>query len=185
MVSLRSTDRLIAIVPAGTETPGVTLYAFEPDPRNRQPPPANVRLYSAAVGDCDGTQTFYLSGQKAGQDWTCSSSLKRPKNHLRRYSVTFGETVQVQTVRLDSFCRRQGIESIDFLWADIQGAEGEMIRGGRRALSNTRYLFTEYSDDELYEGQISLAGILGMLPDFRVVELWAENVLLENRALVK
>ena len=53
--------------------------------------------------------------------------------------------------------------SIDFLWADIQGAEGEMIRGGQKALSATPFLYTEYSNDELYEDQVSLCEILGLL----------------------
>jgi hypothetical protein len=58
-----------------------------------------------------------------------------------------------------------------------------MIRGGQRTLSRTRYLYTEYSDDELYEGQIGLRKILEMLPDFRVVELWQDDVLLQNTRL--
>ena len=53
----------------------------------------------------------------------------------------------------------------------------------RRTLQRTRYLYTEYSGDELYEGQATLAEILALLPDFRVLELWPEDVLLENRSL--
>ena len=72
---------------------------------------------------------------------------------------------------------------IDFILADVQGAEGEMIRGGRKALARTRYLFTEYSDDQMYRGQPSLSEILAMLPTFRLLELWPDDVLLENQAL--
>jgi hypothetical protein len=71
---------------------------------------------------------------------------------------------------------------VDFNWADIQGAEGEMVRGGHDLLRRTRYLFTEYSDEELYEGQATLDELLALLPDYRVVELWPDDVLLENRA---
>lgn len=92
---------------------------------------------------------------------------------------------KVPTITLDSSCRQQRLESIDLIWADIRGVDGEMIRGGRHALSRTRYLYTEYSNDELHEGQVSLTVILRMLPNFRVVELWPENVLLENRSLSK
>jgi len=46
-----------------------------------------------------------------------------------------------------------------------------------------RSLFTEYSDDQLYRNQPSLSQILAMLPTFRVVELWSDDVLLENQAL--
>ena len=163
--------------------PGATIHALEPDPRNGQPPRPNVTLHRAAVADRDGRALLTLSKEGWGQEWTHSSSLKRPKNHLRRYPVTFGEAVEVETVTLDTFCRQRGLGRIDFIWADIQGAEGEMIRGGRQSLARTRYLYTEYSDDELYEGQATLGDILEMLPAFRVVELWPEDVLLENTEL--
>ena len=173
----------------GTDTiwlaglPGVTIHAFEPDPRNQPPSRCNVNLYRAAVADHDGRGSLIPSQHGWGQEWTHSSSIKAPLNHLLRYPVTFGEAIVVDLITLDSFCEKQGIEAIDFIWADIQGAEGEMIRGGRQTLARTRYLYTEYSDDELYENQATLSEILDMLPDFRVLELWPEDVLLENRKL--
>jgi FkbM family methyltransferase len=165
-----------------SQIPGVTIHAFEPDPRNEQPPPPNVTIHRAAIADVDGRAPLVLSKSGWGQPWTYSSSLKRPKNHLVRYPVTFGESIEVETVRLDTFAERTGLSTVDFIWADIQGAEGEMVRGGLETLRRTRYLYTEYSDDELYEGQPSLADLLAMLPDFRVVELWPDDVLLENRS---
>ena len=60
-----------------------------------------------------------------------------------------------------------------------------MIRGGRESLSRTRFLYTEFSDEELYEGQITLSGILELLPDFRIVEIWLDDVLLENRRFAR
>jgi hypothetical protein len=102
---------------------------------------------------------------------------------LQRYPVTFGEAIDVELVALDTFYQEHKLDVVDFIWADIQGAEGEMIRGGRRMLEHTRYLYIEYSDDELYDKQPSLKEILEMLPDFRVIELWPDDVLLENRKL--
>lgn len=165
-----------------SQIPGVTIHAFEPDPRNELQPLPNVTMHRAAIAEVDGRAKFLLSESGWGQTWTHSSSLKRPKNHLTRYPVTFGECVDVETVALDSFARRNGLLTVDFIWADIQGAEGEMVRGGLQTLRRTHYLFTEYSDDEMYEGQSTLAELLAMLPDFRVVELWPEDVLLENCA---
>jgi 2-O-methyltransferase len=164
--------------------PGVTLHAFEPDPRNHPPALSNVTLHRAAVADRDGSAPFILSKYGWGLEWTHSSSIKPPKNHLQRYPVTFGESIEVQVVTLDSVCREWGLEAIDFIWADIQGAEGEMICGGRETLARTRYLYTEYSDEEMYENQATLRELLETLADFRVVELWPEDVLLENRLLV-
>lgn len=172
----------------GTDTawlsriPGVTIHAFEPDPRNHPPPLPNVTVHRAAISDVDGQADFVLSDRGWGQPWTHSSSLKRPKHHLERYPVTFGDTLTVETCTLDSFAQRMGLGAIDFIWADIQGAEGEMVRGGLHVLRRTHYLFTEYSNDELYEGQATLHDLLELLPDFHVVELWPDDVLLENRA---
>ncbi|MCI0393432.1 MAG: FkbM family methyltransferase [Chloroflexi bacterium] len=173
----------------GTDTawlaqiPDVTIHAFEPDPRNHQSPRPNVVLHRAAVAERDGLGSLILSQQGWGQEWTHSSSIKQPKNHLHRFPVTFGGTAQVRLVALDTFYQQHGLDVIDFIWADIQGAEGEMIRGGRRTLAHTRYLYTEYSDDELYEEQATLKEIMEMLPNFRVLELWPDDVLLENMDL--
>jgi FkbM family methyltransferase len=162
--------------------PGVTIHAFEPDPRNLPPSMPNVTVHRAAVTDHDGSAPFIMSAWGWGRPWTHSSSLKMPKKHLERYPVTFGDVIEVKTLALDTFCRDR-IGVVDFIWADIQGAEVEMIRGARETLARTRYLYTEYSDDELYLNQGSLRDILDLLPDFRVVELWSDDVLLENRKL--
>jgi FkbM family methyltransferase len=144
-----------------------------------------VRLQRAAVSDRDGSAPFILSAQGWGRDWTYSSSLREPKHHLQRFPVSFGPTIEVRTLTLDRYCAQEGIDGVDFIWADIQGAEAQMIRGARATLSRTRYLYTEYSDDELYEGQASLDEMLGLLPEFRVLELWPDDVLLENTRLAR
>ena len=165
------------------EVPGARVFAVEPDPRNHQPERPNLSVAQAAISDFDGQGLLTLSKEGWGREWTFSSSIKEPLNHLQRYPVTFGESVPVQMITLDSFCEQHDIGVIDFILADVQGAEGEMIRGGQAALARTRYLFTEYSDDQLYRDQPSLSQILAMLPTFRVIELWSDDVLLENQAL--
>ena len=165
--------------------PNVTVHAFEPDPRNKLPAIANVVVNRLAISDRNGTSDFVLSGQARGHAWTYSSSLKKPKNHLLHYpDVSFGGTIKVGAVRLDDYCASRGIQDIDFIWSDIQGAEGEMIRGAQNMLARTRYLYTEYSNDELYEGQLPLDALLKLLPNFRVLEIWERkadgDVLLQN-----
>jgi FkbM family methyltransferase len=173
----------------GTDTawmarlPGVTIHAFEPDPRNHPPEFPNVTVHRVAVAACDGHAPFVLSKDGWGRDWTYSSSIKTPKHHLQRYPVSFGDTIDVAAVSLDTFTRQYELGTIDFIWADIQGAEGDMVSGGLETLARTKYLYTEYSDDELYENQMPLCEILSILPDFRVVELWPDDVLLQNRKL--
>jgi FkbM family methyltransferase len=162
--------------------PGVHVHAFEPDPRNVPPELPNVVVHRLAVADRDGPGELIPSTDGWGREWTYSSSIRMPKHHLDRFPVSFGEPIPVELVTLDRFCADQGIDRVDFIWADIQGAEGDMVRGAASTLARTRYLYTEYSDDELYAGQATLTEILAMLPAFRVVELWPDDVLLENTA---
>ncbi len=70
---------------------------------------------------------------------------------------------------------------------DVQGAESDVIAAGRQTLGNTRFIYTEYSDKELYEGQLSLQAILDLLPSFEVVTKYPRevegDVLLRNTSL--
>jgi len=169
--------------------PGVTVHAFEPDPRNDLPALPNVIFNRVAVSAQTGKASFVPSSKRGDWDWTCSGSLRAPKEHLTSWpTVTFGEPITVPTITLDDYCREHDIGVIDFIWADVQGAEVDMIAGGTEALKRTRYLYTEFSEKELYAGQINLDGILARLPGWRVVEVFPSpedyaDVLLENTSL--
>ncbi len=66
---------------------------------------------------------------------------------------------------------------------DVQGAEADVIAGGMQTVSNTRFIYTEYSDRELYEGQLSLRAILDLLPSFEVAAHYPRDV--EGDVLLK
>jgi hypothetical protein len=82
---------------------------------------------------------------------------------------------------LDTWWQKAGVGPIDFIWADVQGAEIDLIQGGQQALAQTRYFYTEYSNAELYEGQIPLRDILKLLPNFQLVYRFSHDVLLKNK----
>lgn len=168
------------------------VYSFEPDPRaigywkGHNFPPRAV-LTEAAVGNQDGTVRFHQSGgreDKHPQGWDQSGSIKAPKTHLQHWpTVTFEREIEVPIVKLDTWLEGRGIDRIDFLWADVQGAEGDVVAGGRRALAMTRYFYTEYTDKEWYEGQLTLAAIAALLPDFDLVARYPMDALFRNRTL--
>jgi 2-O-methyltransferase len=166
-----------------SQIPNVTVHAFEPDPRNnilREFP--NVFLHRYAIAQDSGTAELLLSQKWEERPWTCSSSLRAPGlAHYARWPITFEGKAVVKTISLDDFYENQGIQTIDFIWCDIQGAEGDMIRGGEHALSHTRFLYTEYSDFGEFEGQINLEEIMSLLPDWEIVYQWPDDVLLKNR----
>jgi FkbM family methyltransferase len=172
------------------------IYCFEPDPRAvarfkaRIGPAARVQLFQLALSNAQGTATFYQSSggepgaheAPAGQDWDASGSIKKPKKHLEKHAdIRFDSTLEIETRRLDDWCREAGIEQIDFLWMDVQGAEREVLEGAGDMLERTHFIYTEYSNEELYEGQATLAELLRLLPGFEVLIVYPGDVLLRNK----
>ncbi|HLD55099.1 MAG TPA: FkbM family methyltransferase [Candidatus Nanoarchaeia archaeon] len=135
-----------------------SIYCFEPDLRairkfKDRVQDRRCKLFEVAVGDHDGFATFYISagwGMKGG--WDGASSIKKPKEVLK-LGLTFEKKMEVKTLKLDTWVKENNIEKIDFIWADVQGAERDLIVGGIKTLNDkTKYLYTEFSDEELYEG---------------------------------
>lgn len=163
-----------------------TYYAFEPDPRqvevfNKRNP--GVPLIKKAVGVIDGPVEFLLSGcSTPGKYFSGSSSLREPDFATRVWKdMTFTKQI-VEGCRLDTFCKERGVTKIDFIWADIQGCEEDMIRGGVEILKRTRYLYTEYHKD-MYKGSLDLQGIANLLPGWEVVQDYKGDALLENKKM--
>lgn len=171
------------------------VYAFEPDPRAQDRFRHNVKdnrvkLFEMAVSSIDGETDFHMSNgapspdwkERSQRGWDLSGSIRNPKKHLNLYPwCTFDRTIKVQTKRLDTWCDEEGVQAIDFIWADVQGAEVDLIEGGKESLHKTRYFYTEYSNLELYEGQVNLRVMLKLLPDFKVLYRFRSDVLLKNK----
>ena len=83
----------------------------------------------------------------------------------------------------------KAISDIDFVWADLNGGEKELIEGGINTYKNhVNYLYTEFSDNKMMEGQPTLNEILDMLEGtFTVLDKKINgtgmygNVLLKNK----
>lgn len=172
---------------AGTD---FRLYGFEPEPKNLTLLANKVQcerfeLYNGVVSDIDGEVTFNRSRTDNPSDLSLSGSIMTPKNHLKIWDwIYFDEQIRVRSITLDSFTRQRQLGIIDFIWCDVQGAEEKVLLGGRETLNmKTRYLFTEYSEDEQYEGQPNLTRILELLPHFVVKEHYGSDVLLKNTQL--
>jgi len=176
--------------------PGVSLHCFEPDPRaadifESRLQGTSARLYRCAVGTVNGPITFHQSnGTPPGYEgilddaWHGSGSIRAPKHHLVEYPwCRFDSEITVDSTSLDVWATKTGVDHVDFIWADVQGAERDLIDGGRNLLSRTRLFYTEYSNDELYEGQFTLPQLKAMLPGWRVLKKFNYDVLFENTEL--
>jgi 2-O-methyltransferase len=172
--------------------PRARILAFEPEPRaaarfRSRPSLQDVTLLECAVGAETGETAFYRSGGcPPGQtgDWDASGSIREPTGALTSHPwLVFDRQMTVPVVRLDDVVKEYALGTINLIWADVQGAEEDLIRGATDTLSRTCYLYTECIDREEYSGQIGLRELYDLLPDFEVVELFLRDVLLRNRTM--
>jgi FkbM family methyltransferase len=169
---------------------GFRLYGFEPEPKNirlikEKIHDGRFHLFEGVVSDIDGNLTFNRSRTENPNDLSLSGSIMKPKNHLKLWDwIHFDETITVPSITLDTFVAQNKISVIDFIWCDVQGAEEKVIRGGAKTFpKNVRYFYTEYSNDEQYEGQPGRDRILQLLPDFEIVKDFGTDILLKNKHL--
>lgn len=168
------------------------IICVEPDYRNielwkRRNNNLPITLIEGAVSSIDGEMELYLSNNDSSRltfepKYRVSSSIRKPKEHLIHHpDIKFTQISLVKTYTLDTIAK--DLSLVNFIWADIQGAEGDMIKGGLNTLAKTSYLYTEFSNSEEYEGQINLGEILNLLPNFKIVQLFQGDVLLRNTNL--
>jgi FkbM family methyltransferase len=148
-----------------------------------------AQKHNMAIGNFDGQLDLYKSGGERIENGVVmdryygSSSIRKPKLVTEAWkSMTFNQEI-AECTKLDTIIPRFGLQNqiIDFVWADIQGAEIDMINGGAETLKNVRYLYTEYNNSELYEGEIGLQEICSLLPQFDIIHDFGGDVLLKNK----
>jgi FkbM family methyltransferase len=87
----------------------------------------NIRIVNYAVWDKEMTLTFSMMPNNCGASRT--NQLLAPwqkKVKCKEFAVP--------AITLDSFVENNGIDRVDFIKADIEGAERNMLRGARNIL---------------------------------------------------
>ena len=179
------------------------IYAFDADNRSVElfkrcvGDNENIRLYKTALSDVDGEIILYKSDSESRRhydfqsSWSASSSIKKPDNHLAIFDdITFNGGEMVSSSRLDTWIKDKNINTIDLLWADVNGGEREFLNGGVNTIKDSvRYLYIEFSSngsDTLYSESWSKDDIVNFLPTFEELGVYNffgnfGNVLLKNK----
>lgn len=120
--------------------PNATIWGFEPCPENfeglRQKHSGNprVKLFDMAVADFDGTGKFHINhpiGAHSLLPWN-DESVYKPESWITR------ETVNTVVCKLDTFCNDIGINHVDLLFMDAQGAESLVVQGATELIHSRR-----------------------------------------------
>ena len=140
--------------------PAADIHAFEPSPTLLKFVHANTdgraNVHEVAVGEIDGPIDLFIN------------SFSQQTNSLIQSAVvpfSKGDSIereQVDCITLDRFCADRGIDRIDVLKVDVQGAEGAVFRGARAMLANVQMLLIESSWLELD----SVAGVLPFAQEY-------------------
>ena len=172
-------------------------FGFEPDPRNivrikaaipKLPFP--LILIEKALGEVNGDLTFHQSEGNCYQnnrEMTGAGSICKPQYVLQKHPwITFEKQITVKCVTLDTFCSAKKVKAIDFIWADLQGAEYRMLRGATKILRTTKAILLEYSEHELYAGQRSLTDCLALLRrsgDWKLIQRFRCDAFFANMGI--
>jgi FkbM family methyltransferase len=167
----------------------LNIYCFEPEPKNIELVKQRINykkhsLFEGVISDKNGELIFNRSRTDNPTDLSYSGSIKKPKEHLIQWPfIKFDEEIKVKSITLDSFCEQNNIHFIDFIWADVQGAEEDLIKGGKKMLKDkVKFLYTEYSNNEYYVGQPNLNSLKSLLgEEWDLVEDYGSDVLFRNK----
>lgn len=148
-----------------TMFPNARIFAFECNPntipicrKNIEPYKDRITLIEKAVADRDGEISFYpIDQSKSITSWKdgnpgASSLFKLTSNYNEE--TLFQTEVTVPCCRLETFMKEAGLETIDILWMDLQGAELMALKSLGPFFRTVKYIYTEISHTELYKGQV-------------------------------
>lgn len=107
----------------------------------------HVQLINVACGHQEGRFIMNSSPNNEGQ----SNSLLKPKLHLEQHKeIVFTETEEVDVKQLDNL-DIQHLEMYDMLAMDVQGFEGEVLKGATKLLEQVKVIYTEINRDFTYD----------------------------------
>jgi len=149
--------------------PAARIHSFEPGDEaftvisERFATQPSVHLVKKAVSIRNGFEKFFVN------KFNPTSSLLPVAQESGKYvdsTLTENvETVEVETVTLDGFCRDQDIKKINILKMDIQGGELMALCGAEQLLAHRAIdlIYTEVLFAKLYEHQAYYHGIADFL----------------------
>ncbi|MGQ4647754.1 FkbM family methyltransferase [Lyngbya aestuarii] len=130
----------------GIFAPRLTIYGFDADADACEQANADLETRQVnwtekhiplALGSSVGESTLYVT-----QHPMCSSLYPPNEPYLARFVglaklVNLDFTLGIETTTLDVFCQEEGIEEIDFLQVDVQGADLQVLEGASGILEQS------------------------------------------------
>jgi len=131
-----------------------------PQLRSRFAAEPRYELVEAAAAAVDGERRTFYALPDSG-----TSSLQTP---LEDQARTHADVVEVPTVSIDALCAQRGIETVDLLKVDVEGAEIEVLRGAEGLLRSSaiRAVYAEARFIRETEGGVLVHELAAFLAPF-------------------
>jgi len=162
------------------------IVAVEPDPNNYRELERNIRgiwgiqLVNEAVFVSDGEEIDFHRGKTSGR-FAATGTVFQGEGYEIGVHLT-GERIRVKTVRLDTLIKRFGLERVDLIKMDIEGAEYPVLTDPSLDLSRVENIVVEvhyrYASRESQEIIRALAK-----HGFKIVPLYPDQTSRYHRLL--
>ena len=117
--------------------------------RTRYANDRRIAVVAAALSDRNGEARFEINRSEAS-----SSLLPIDPRNAKWFSrdLRVARAVTVPTLSLPELMTRHGLEEVDLLKLDLQGAERLVLTGGAEMLERVQVIYTEVFFEQLYAG---------------------------------
>lgn len=153
----------------------------------------NLKIFNYALSTENKDVSFFLDCNKDG-DMGASSLLQSNdfflKNHIKNE-----QEIVVKGITLSEFMKLNNIDTIDFLWMDIEGYEYYVLNSSIEILKNIKYIYTEVNFQEFRKNMKLYEDIKKLMNDNNFEEInkwtqgdvwgkWQGNVLFRNKTQI-
>lgn len=152
VLDVGSRDAIVALLFKG-RFPKATIYAFECNPqaielcKKNIGDRADIILVDKAVSDECGPVNFYAMDSD-GNIGASSLYITNPA-----YQDQHQNKIEVEAITLKQWAADSGVDAVDLLWMDLQGAELKALKGMGDLLQTVKIIYTEVMYKEMYFDQ--------------------------------
>ena len=175
------------------------IFAFECNPqtlplcRKAAADCSSITLCPYAVNSYDGECTFYpIDPSRTRTTWKdgnpgASSMFKA--NGAYPYETYVQNEIQVPCRRIDSVLKELGVDRVDLIWMDLQGAELIALKSLGSYLDRVHSIHTEVTHRAMYTAQNMFSDIhtflleKGFVAESPITEGWQQDVIYKNTRL--
>jgi FkbM family methyltransferase len=170
----------------GKAWPKGFIYAFEPVPKFvgfikeelEKHKVDNATVIPLGLFSTSGEKTFYYSNQIGA----ASSFLE--SNGLCEYQDT---EMKLHCINLDEWAEKNGVNRIDFMWLDMEGAEYYVLNAAPKILSGVTAILAEVNFREFRKGMTQFSDLHRLLIEngFTTYKIWGSPIHQGNALFIR